>query len=84
MHDDNSLITERREKLAHLRTQGIAFPNDFKPKHHAADLQREHGDQSHEVLETSATLVVVAGRLMLKRVMGKTSFGTVQDGSGEI
>ncbi len=84
MQDDNSLITERREKLAHIRTQGIAFPNDFKPKHHAADLQREHGDQSHEVLETAATHVVVAGRLMLKRVMGKASFGTVQDGSGQI
>ena len=27
--------------------------------------------------------VVVAGRMMLKRVMGKASFATIQDGSGE-
>lgn len=27
-HDDNKLITQRREKLAKLREQGVAFPND--------------------------------------------------------
>ena len=34
--EDNQLIEERREKLAAVRRQGIAFPNDFKPKHRAA------------------------------------------------
>ena len=29
--DDNQLVTERREKLAAIRQQGVAFPNDFKP-----------------------------------------------------
>ncbi|HWI11091.1 MAG TPA: lysine--tRNA ligase [Burkholderiaceae bacterium] len=84
MTDDNQLITERREKLAAIRRQGIAFPNDFKPKHAAAELLRLHGDRSNEELEPLAVKVVVAGRLMLKRVMGKASFGTLQDGSGQI
>lgn len=84
MTDENQLITERREKLALIRRQGIAFPNDFKPKHHAAELLRQHGDQENEELEPLAIKVVVAGRLMLKRVMGKASFGTLQDGSGQI
>ncbi len=84
MTDENQLITERREKLAAIRRQGIAFPNDFKPKHHAADLQRQHGDRPNEELEPLAVHVVVAGRLMLKRVMGKASFGTLQDSSGQI
>jgi lysyl-tRNA synthetase, class II len=84
MTDENQLITERREKLALIRQQGVAFPNDFKPKHHAAELLRQHHAQTNEELEPLAVHVVVAGRLMLKRVMGKASFATLQDGSGQI
>jgi lysyl-tRNA synthetase class 2 len=82
--DDNSLMAERRAKLAALRAQGVAFPNDFRPKHHAADLHQAHEGEPNEVLEPKAIAVVVAGRLMLKRVMGKACFGTLQDGSGRI
>ena len=82
--DENQLITERRDKLAAIRVQGVAFPNDFKPKHHAAELARLHGDATNEDLEPRAIHAVIAGRLMLKRVMGKASFGTLQDGSGQI
>ena len=84
MTDDNQLITERREKLAAIRRQGIAFPNDFKPKHRAAELLRQHDTKENEELEPLAIHVTVAGRLMLKRVMGKASFATLQDGSGQI
>jgi len=79
--DDNKLMVERREKLAALRQQGVAFPNDFKPKHHAADLQAKYGDMANEELEPLGVQVAVAGRMMLKRVMGKASFATLQDGS---
>jgi lysyl-tRNA synthetase class 2 len=82
--DDNQLIAERRAKLAALRQQGVAFPNDFRPQHHAADLHHAHEGEANEVLEPKAIHVVVAGRLMLKRVMGKACFGTLQDGSGRI
>src|SRR5687768_14446572 len=82
--DDNALITERREKLAALRRAGVPFPNDFKPTHHAADLQRAHGPASNDELESQPVRVAVAGRLMLKRVMGKACFGTLQDQSGRI
>jgi lysyl-tRNA synthetase class 2 len=82
--DDNQLIAERREKLAAIRRQGVAFPNDFKPQQRAADLIRLHGNQSTEELEPLAIKVSVAGRLMLKRVMGKASFGTLQDASERI
>jgi lysyl-tRNA synthetase, class II len=81
MSDDNNLITERREKLQALRKQGVAFPNDFKPSHHAADLHHRYGQIPNEELEPQAVAVSVAGRLMLKRVMGKACFGTLQDGS---
>ena len=81
MTEENQLITERREKLALIRQQGVAFPNDFKPRHHAAELLRQHDAQPNEELEPLGVHVVVAGRLMLKRVMGKASFCTLQDGS---
>jgi lysyl-tRNA synthetase class 2 len=87
--DDNKLIAERRDKLAALREQArtrgqAAFPNDFKPRHHARDLHRLHGDRAAAVLEAEPVAASVAGRLMLKRVMGKASFGTLQDGTGRI
>ena len=79
--DDNKLIAERREKLAAIRGQGVAFPNDFKPKNHAADLQHKYGELPNEELEPQGITVAVAGRMMLKRIMGKASFATLQDGS---
>ncbi len=82
--DANQLIAERRDKLAALRRQGVAFPNDFKPRHHAADLLHRHGQEPNDELEPKALQVAVAGRMMLKRVMGKACFATLQDGSGRI
>ncbi len=82
--DDNQLIAERREKLAAIRARGVAFPNDFKPTHHAADLHLKHGSTPNDELEPQAVKVAVAGRMMLKRVMGKACFATLQDASGRI
>ncbi len=86
--DDNQLIAERRDKLAALREQargaGVAvFPNDFKPRDHAAALHVRHEGQDNEALEATPVTACVAGRMMLKRVMGKACFATLQDGSSE-
>jgi lysyl-tRNA synthetase, class II len=83
-YDENQLITERRAKLAAIRAQGVAFPNDFKPQHQAADLHLKYDQVENTELEPQAIKVVVGGRMMLKRVMGKACFATVQDGSGRI
>ena len=87
--DDNQLIAERREKLQVLRArqaqgQGVAFPNDFKPTHTAAQLAQTHAGQSAEELTAQAPMVSIAGRMMLKRVMGKASFATLQDSTGRM
>jgi lysyl-tRNA synthetase, class II len=82
--DNNPIIAERREKLKALREQGIAFPNDFHPEHRAADLQSRFADADKDALEVQALNVSIAGRMMLKRIMGKASFATVRDGSGQI
>ncbi len=78
---ENSLIAERRAKLARLRERGVAFPNDFRPAHQAAALHQHHGFKSREQLAEENVAVTLAGRMMLKRVQGKASFATIQDGS---
>ncbi|GAP33847.1 lysine--tRNA ligase [Piscinibacter sakaiensis] len=82
--DTSPLIAERREKLAAIRREGVAFPNDFKPTHHALELQQRWGGLDNEALEPQAIAVSLGGRMMLKRLMGKASFCTLQDGSGRI
>ena len=79
--DENQLMVERRDKLSALRTTGIAFPNDIKPEHRAEALFAQYDSKTKEELEPLAVTVSVAGRMMLKRVMGKASFATLQDAS---
>ena len=85
-HDENQLMVERREKLKALRQQqadgkGVAFPNDIKPEHRAEAIFAQYADKTKEELDELAVKVHVAGRMMLKRVMGKASFATLQDAS---
>ena len=82
--DENHIIAERREKLAKLRSNGVAFPNDFVPTHLAADLHAHYDSLTKEELAAKKIHVKVAGRMVLKRVMGKASFATIQDRSGQI
>jgi lysyl-tRNA synthetase class 2 len=82
--EENQIIAERRAKLARLRQQGPAFPNDFARTHHAGDLQEKYGALDREQIAAASVEVSLAGRMMLKRVMGKASFATVADGSGRI
>ena len=84
LQDENHVIAERREKLKAIREKGVAFPNDFKPEHFAAPLHAQFGEQENETLDTQAVVVKVAGRMMLKRVMGKASFATIQDKTGRV
>jgi lysyl-tRNA synthetase class 2 len=82
--DENQIVAERRAKLQGLRSQGIAYPNDFRRTHLAGELQAAFADKPNEELEAAQARVTVAGRMMLKRVMGKASFATIQDMSGRI
>ncbi|MBN8479739.1 MAG: lysine--tRNA ligase [Burkholderiales bacterium] len=82
--DTNRIIAERRAKLAEWRATGRAYPNDFRRDALAADLHTLHGAKPNEALEPEAIRVSVAGRMMLKRVMGKACFATLQDVSGRI
>ena len=84
MEDDNKLVDERREKLKALRAAGVAFPNDFRRKDLSVDLLRRFGEKNKQNLEREKPATSVAGRMMLKRPMGKVTFATLQDGAGRI
>ncbi|MDT8364440.1 MAG: lysine--tRNA ligase [Nitrosomonas sp.] len=83
-HNQNHLVQERRAKLAALREQGNAFPNDYRRDSLANALHEKHDAVSKEALEATPIKVKVAGRMLFKRVMGKASFATIQDMSGQI
>src|SRR3954454_1391768 len=84
VHSELKLVEERRTKLSALRDAGNPFPNDFQRSDLAADLHHRYADYSGEMLEAEPRMVSVAGRMMLKRVMGKASFASIQDMSGRI
>jgi len=82
--DENKLIAERKSKLALLRQSGNPYINDFKPQNLASALHDEFDNSSNDALDSVGKQVTVAGRLMLKRVMGKASFVQIQDTSAQI
>lgn len=78
--EENKLVAERRQKLAGIREQGVAFPNDFRRDSLAADLQAELGEHDKPVLENLNRMASVAGRIMAQR----GPFIVLQDVSGRI
>jgi lysyl-tRNA synthetase class 2 len=82
--DINKLMAERKHKLAALRAAGPVFPNDFRRDAISSDLHARFGEASADTLVTEQPVFSIAGRMMLKRVMGKASFATLQDMGGRI
>ena len=82
--DENNLFEVRKEKLKKLREQGKDYPNSFRRNELAKELIKEYSDLSKDDLENSSISVKVAGRIMLRRLMGKASFTTNQDMSAQI
>ncbi|MCS1410552.1 MAG: Lysine--tRNA ligase [Verrucomicrobia subdivision 3 bacterium] len=76
MDETNSLIAQRRSKLADLRAQGTdPFTNKFNP----TETCQQALDNYAEDRETT-----VAGRITSHRVMGKSQFLHIKDQSGKI
>ena len=82
--DENNLFEVRKEKLIKLREQGKDYPNSFRRNELANELIKEFSDLSKDDLESKSISVKVAGRIMLRRLMGKASFTTIQDMSAQI
>lgn len=82
--DESEVYQIRKQKLADLRTEGFNFPNHFRRKDLAADLMNEYSAIEKEELATQHVKATVAGRIVLRRIMGKASFFHIQDVSGRI
>jgi lysyl-tRNA synthetase class 2 len=82
---EEGIIEERRKKLGILRSKKKAYINDFHKDHYAADIHADHNSFSKEELEEkNISGISVAGRVVLRRVMGNASFATIRDSSGDI
>lgn len=85
MSDDNDIIANRRDKAGRwLRSNGGVYPNEYRRDAEARDLHELAAGKDKEALESEAIPAAVCGRVMLRRVMGKASFITLQDVSGQI
>ncbi len=82
--DENHIIAERRAKLAEWRATGKAYPNDFERENISGKIIELYDNKTGEELDATPVEVKVAGRIMLKRVMGKASFITISDVGGRI
>lgn len=82
--DESVVYQLRQEKLARLRSQGFNFPNQFKRKDLAENLIKQYDASDKEALSEEKHQVSVAGRIVLRRIMGKASFFHIQDVSGRI
>ena len=77
--DEPEVIRDRRKKLERLRAAGIEpYSRGFKPTHSTAEARALLGDSER------TEPVAVAGRLMVKRLMGGSAFADLQDEVGRI
>ena len=82
---EKAILEERRKKLENLRDKGVAYANSFRPKNSANEIHKLYGDTSKDDLaEKNIKNISIAGRIVLKRVMGNASFATLRDASGDI
>lgn len=83
MQPEKELIRHRKEKLDFFKTKGVnPYAYRFDKKDSALDILEKN--KTLKKGEKTKTEVSVAGRVMSLRVMGKASFGHLQDFTGQI
>tara|TARA_B100000941_G_C28489036_1_gene546743 strand:+ start:85 stop:1587 length:1503 start_codon:yes stop_codon:yes gene_type:complete len=82
--DENQIIGLRRKYLGELRERGKPFPNDFRRTIVSVDLQEKFQNVTKDALSELEFPVAIAGRIVLRRLMGKACFVTVQDVAGRL
>jgi lysyl-tRNA synthetase class 2 len=83
--EDRSAVEQaRRVKLARLRAAGIdAFPAGFRRSHTLEEVRRGW-EETLEAGQESGDVVRVAGRIVLKRAMGRLAFWTLRHDGHEL
>ncbi|HEX2080811.1 MAG TPA: lysine--tRNA ligase [Longimicrobium sp.] len=83
---DDRIVADRVAKLARLRERGVEpYAYAYDPTHPAADaLARFEAHEAEHGAEELAERVRVAGRIVSKRVMGKSTFAHLADRTGKV
>ena len=84
MSEERDIIANRKAKMDGWRADTGIYPNDFRRQDLAEDLHQRARDFDKPQLLEEAIETAIAGRIMLRRVMGKASFLTIQDSSGQM
>ncbi|MFI4847416.1 MAG: lysine--tRNA ligase [Candidatus Makana argininalis] len=80
----NKEIIIRKKKLDNIRKKESAFPNKFRRNYLSKEIHDKFNIKNRIELEKLNIKVKIAGRIILKRIMGKASFLTIQDLEGRI
>ncbi|WP_128896618.1 lysine--tRNA ligase [Longirhabdus pacifica] len=79
------MLLIRRNKLDQLKALGVdPFGQKFEKTHEASEIHEAYGEKEKQELEEMKASVVLAGRMMQKRSMGKATFAHIQDMTGKI
>jgi lysyl-tRNA synthetase, class II len=84
MSEDRDLLANRRAKMEKWLAQDAAYSNSFRRQDLAQDLHDKYAHADKAELESLQVATAVSGRVMLRRVMGKASFITIADVSGQL
>jgi lysyl-tRNA synthetase class 2 len=81
-NDSHRLILERRKKLDLLKESGNNYLNDFSGNISCEQIRKISNDKN--IIDNEKKKFIVMGRMMSKRIMGKSSFANIKDSSGSI
>ena len=84
MSEERDVLVARKAKMQSWQQAVGTYPNQFRRQDLAAQLLARHDADDKVALAEAQVATSVAGRIMLRRVMGKASFITLQDVSGQI
>ena len=81
-NDSHRLILERRKKLKTLKDSGNNYLNNYLGKNDCAEIIKT--SESSNVIDDQEKNFTAMGRMMSKRIMGKSSFANIKDNTGNI
>ena len=82
INDSHRLILERRKKLKILKDNGNNYLNSYSGKDNCLDIIKT--SEKDKVIDNQEKKFTAMGRMMSKRIMGRSSFANVKDNTGNI
>ena len=81
-NDSHRLILERRKKLDALKESGNNYLNNFSGNTSCEQIRKISNEDN--IVDNEKKRFIIMGRMMSKRIMGKSSFANIKDESGSM